>query len=182
MRVIHGDAPISKVRGARTGDGFLVLPRIRHVFDSVGESAESRDSVPLADVSGKVVSAVQLADGVEVRVLEWRPRGTNETRYRVQAPHGVDGWLPAENLRSALVAVPRDESASPPRATTVADVGGRRFGQPADPASPPRATTVADSGTRRFGQQVHPEHASDPVKSEYVRPGSDAGGRRFGQH
>ena len=152
----------------------------QHVFvDSAGSRS---GSVPLGDVSGKVVSAVQLADGVEVRVLEWRPRGTNETRYRVQAPHGVDGWLPAENLRSALVAVPRVESASPPQATTVADSGGRRFGQPADPASPPRATTVADSGTRRFGQQVHPEHASDPVRSEYVRLGTDAGGRRFGQH
>jgi hypothetical protein len=123
------------------------------------DSAGNRSgSVALADVSGKVVSPVQLADGVEVRVLEWRPRGTNETRYRVQAPHGVNGWLPAENLRIALVAVPRVEPARRPYAPMVADTGGRRFGQhnhterPSEPVAPEPARTVSDTGGRRFGQ------------------------------
>jgi hypothetical protein len=128
----------------------------RVFVDSAGSPS---GSVPLGDLSGKIASAVRLADGDEVRVLEWRPRGANETRYRVQAPHGVDGWLPAENLRSTLVAVPR-----------------------VAPAGPPRTTMVADSGGRRFGQRVHPERPSAPVGSAPVQPVADSVGRRFGQH
>jgi len=128
------------------------------------DSAGSRSgSVPLGDVSGKVVSSVHLADGVEVRVLEWRPRGANETRYRVQAPHGVDGWLPAENLRSTLVAVPRADRV--------------------EPATPPHATSSADPGARPFGQRRHSEWSPQPSPPAPVTDASatDDGPRRFGR-
>jgi len=125
------------------------------------DSAGSRSgSVALADVSGKILSAVHLADGFEVEVVAWRPRGANETRYRVRAPDGVDGWLSAENLRKALVPAPRVEPSSPARATMVADPGGRPFGQRSHtehlpssaPLGPAPARTVVDAGGRRFGQ------------------------------
>jgi hypothetical protein len=151
------------------------------------DSAGSRSGVvALADVSGKIVSAVHLADGAEVQVVAWRPRGSNETRYRVQAPHGIDGWLPAENLRSAFVAVPRVEPGTPARA--VAESDGRPFGQrrhperAPEPVRPERVPAFADDGgpSRRFGQQLHPAHASEPVRSEPVPPLADDGYRRFG--
>jgi len=85
-------------------------------------------SVILGDASGKVLSAVHLADGVEVEVIAWRPRGSSDARYRVRASaDGADGWLPADNLLRALV--PRPEPA-PPRAqeVPVADTSRRRFG------------------------------------------------------
>src|SRR4051812_42791119 len=152
-------------------------------------SAGSRSgSVALADVSGKIVSNVHLADGAEVQVVAWRPRGSNETRYRVQAPDGVDGWLPAENLRSTLVPVPRAEDAAAPRAIPAGDSGGRRFGERRHPerASEPVPVPVsyvppfADGGIRRFGQNLHPEPSSEPVRPEHDRPADD-GGRRFGR-
>jgi hypothetical protein len=134
----------------------LVMAIGQRVFvDSAGNRS---GSVALADVGGKVVSGVHLADGTEVRVLEWRPRGANETRYRVQAAHGLDGWLPAENLRSTLVAVPRAEPAPQPHAPLVAHSQGRRFGRhnqverSSEPVAPPPLGTVSDTGGRRFGQ------------------------------
>src|SRR2546428_142276 len=66
-------------------------------------------SVVLADESGKVLSTVHLADGFEVEVVAWRPRGPSDTRYRIRTPQGVDGWLPANNLRAALVPLPAHE-------------------------------------------------------------------------
>jgi hypothetical protein len=125
------------------------------------DSAGSRSgSVALSDVSGKIASAVHLPDGSEVQVVAWRPRGANETRYRVQGPQGVDGWLPAENLRSTLVAVPRVE-----------------------PASMPDARLVTADGTRPFGQRRHTERPSDTPVPEQVAPSvADSVGRRFGQH
>jgi hypothetical protein len=85
-------------------------------------------SVILGDASGKVLSAVHLADGVEVEVIAWRP-GWSDARYRVRASAGgADGWLPADNLRRALVPPPE---AAPPKAqeVPVADTSRRRFGQ-----------------------------------------------------
>ena len=149
------------------------------------DSAGSRSgSVALADVSGKIPSAVNLADGSEVEVVAWRPRGANETRYRVRAPHGVDGWLPAENLRRALLPVVPLEPSTVARATTAEDTGGRRFGQRSHPES--RPSSVEDTSGRRFGQRSYPE--SRPSSPASLTPGQlpptvvDTGGRRFGQH
>lgn len=85
-------------------------------------------SVILGDASGKILSAVHLADGVEVEVIAWRP-GWSDARYRVRASaDGADGWLPADNLRRALVPLPEP---APPKAqeAPVAETSRRRFGQ-----------------------------------------------------
>ena len=129
----------------------------RAFVDSAGNPS---GSVALTDVSGKVFSAVHLADGVEVEVVAWRPRGATETRYRVRAPQGVDGWLLAENLRRELVRPPAPGPSTPPQAPPVPDVGGRRFGQRSETARPPSSGSpapaqpapVVDGGGRRFGQ------------------------------
>ena len=130
----------------------------QHVFvNSVGDRA---GSVTLADVSGKVLSTVHLADGIEVEVIAWRPGGASDTRYRVRGPQGADGWLAANNLRKALVPAPPPEAATAAPARIVADAGGRRFGEhfatgraaaSVVPAPSPAETVIEGKG-RRFGQ------------------------------
>ena len=120
-------------------------------------------SVILADESGKVLSTVHLADGFEVEVVAWRPRG-GDTRYRIRTPQGVDGWLPASNLRPAVVTPPASE-----------------------PPVSAGSTSVPDSEGRRFGQHSHPEvslasRASGSSTPAAPTPSVPGGGRRFGQH
>ena len=91
-------------------------PRRRALVIAIGQRVfvncpESRDSgtLFLGDETGKVPSAQRVADGLEVEVIAWRPRGAHETRYRVRVPStGADGWLPADNLRKLLVPPPAD--------------------------------------------------------------------------
>jgi hypothetical protein len=86
-------------------------------------------SVVLADEAGKALRST-LADGVEVEVVAWRPRGSGGTRYRVRAAgDGTDGWVHSSNLRTMLV--PPPVVAPPPGAPVATDPGpaGRRFGQ-----------------------------------------------------
>jgi hypothetical protein len=141
---------------SRSGPVIAVGQRV--LVNSAGNRS---GSVTLADVSGKVLSAVHLADGIEVEVIAWRPQGASDTRYRVRAPHGADGWLPAENLRTALVPPP-----------------------PPEPLKPVPATSGADAGRRRFGQRLEtePSPASESPTPAQPAPGADTGGRRFGQH
>jgi hypothetical protein len=48
-----------------------------------------------------------LDDGVEVRILAWRPGWAGTTRYRVRAIlSGLDGWLVEHHLRSSEAFVP----------------------------------------------------------------------------
>jgi hypothetical protein len=48
-----------------------------------------------------------LADGVEVIVVAWKPRGSAGTRYRVScASDGLEGWLAAANLRRTRAVAP----------------------------------------------------------------------------
>ena len=162
----------------------------QHVF--VNSAGNRSGSVALADVSGKVLSAVHLADGIEVEVVAWRQRGASDTRYRVRAPHGADGWLPAENLRRTLVPLPPPEPPTPAQATSVADASGRRFGQRSHPERPPSSgsltpaqpTSVVETGGRRFGQHFETERspASGSPTPAPATTATDARGRRFGQH
>jgi hypothetical protein len=79
-----------------------------------------------------------LADGTEVEILAWRPRGFHGTRYRVRATRdGLEGWLAVDNLRSTPSACSAP-IAPPPAATDPAPLG---------------ATASGDSG-RRFGHRV----------------------------
>jgi hypothetical protein len=133
-----------------------VLAVGQRVFVNCGASRNA--SVALGDESGKVLSAVHLADGVEVEVIAWRPRGATDTRYRVRRPSdGADGWLACINLRSALVPPP---AAVQPETLPSGDVV-RPFGQRAhtEQPRPVEATPVAQPSTadeargRRFGQR-----------------------------
>jgi hypothetical protein len=84
----------------------------------------------LGDETGKVTSAQRVADGLEVEVIAWRPRGANETRYRVRVPStGADGWLPADNLRKLLVPLPASGSIASDAPDPRTDDRGRRSGQ-----------------------------------------------------
>jgi len=86
--------------------------------------------VSLTDDEGKSVS--QLADGVEVEILAWRPRGSG-TRYRVQSTRGdhAEGWLAADELRAGRDPVPTPSPDPAPRVAASSVGSGdapRRFG------------------------------------------------------
>jgi len=79
----------------------------------------------------------RLADGTEVEILAWRPRGSDGTRYCVRAIHnGLVGWLPVDNLRNTRAAVPVPAEAS------------SATGSDSSSAVKPR------NDTRRFGQRA----------------------------
>ena len=68
-----------------------------------------------------------LDDGVEVRILGWRPGWAGTTRYRVRATlSDLEGWLHEGNLCGTEVFVPAG-----PASSAVADSAGsgRRFGE-----------------------------------------------------
>ena len=99
----------------------------RRVF--VHCSDESAGSVILTDENGTVARS-SLADGVAVEVLAWRPRGSAGTRYRVRAGReGVDGWIPAVNLRTAQARPVVTTPDPPPGRLSESPADGRRFGQ-----------------------------------------------------
>jgi hypothetical protein len=90
----------------------------------VHSPADTSRPVLLTDDHG-IPGMTGLADGTEVEVLAWRPRGSNGTRYRVcHRIEGTDGWLAAEELRTtAIRATPE------PRPVTEPHTGfGRPFG------------------------------------------------------
>jgi hypothetical protein len=94
--------------------------------------------VALTDDAGADARA-RLADGTEVEILAWRPRGAGDTRYCVRSTRdGLEGWLAVDNLRSTQSAVsapteppPSATGSAPLRAAASGD-SGRRFGQRAD--------------------------------------------------
>jgi hypothetical protein len=139
----------------------------QRVFVNCPESSGS-ETLFLGDETGKVISAQRVADGLEVEVIAWRPRGANETRYRIRVPStGADGWLPADNLRKLLVPLPAPGSIGQQEELTV----GR--GRPG----------AVGGGRRRFGQHFDTENSpasSSPV-SNAPDPRADDRGRRFGQ-
>jgi len=117
--------------GRRQGSVFAVGRRV-YVACSGGHPAD----VTLTDAAG-ADALTRLADGTEVEILAWRPRGSDGTRYCVRATHnGLVGWLPVDNLRNTRAAVP--VAAEAPSAT-----GGDSL-----PAVEPK------DRTRRFGQRA----------------------------
>jgi len=67
----------------------------------------------------------RLADGAEVEIVAWRPRGATGTRYRIHSrPDGLEGWLQAGELRAAAIETPAPEPTVPP-----SPPAGRKFGQ-----------------------------------------------------
>ena len=103
---------------------------------SIGRRAyvNCRGRVALADDDGRL-SENSLADGAEVEIVAWRPRGAGGTRYRVHARQGGhEGWLAADALRHTAAAV-ANEPAPEPKPT----------------ASPPRP--LPRDTHRKFGQR-----------------------------
>ena len=108
----------------------------RRVF--VARSADGPARVTLTDDAGANALA-SLADGNEVEVLAWRPRGSG-TRYRVRSMRdGLEGWLGVGNLRSARTA------ASSPHSVLV----------PLPASSAPAGAKESKSSGRRIGQRAH---------------------------
>lgn len=72
------------------------------------------------------------ADGAEVEIVAWKPRGSAGTRYRVQSTADRrEGWLTADALRSARSPVAPAAEPAPAAAVDAArsgNGGGRRFG------------------------------------------------------
>jgi hypothetical protein len=102
-------------------------PRVRGPVFAVGrrlyvarDAGDRSTPVRLTDDGGQSRVGT-LIDGTEVAIVAWRPGSANDTRYRVRATEsGLEGWLPAINLRSTRVAV------APPRmAPRGTDEGGR---------------------------------------------------------
>ena len=90
--------------------------------------------VALTD-DGGADAQTRLADGTEVEILAWRPRGSHGTRYRVRATRdGREGWLAVDNLRStrsavsAPIALPPVASDPAPLRVTASGESRRRFG------------------------------------------------------
>jgi hypothetical protein len=70
--------------------------------------------VALTDDAGADVPA-RVADGTQVEILTWRPRGSDGTRSRVRSTrNGLEGWLAVDNLRSTpfTVAAPMEPPGS----------------------------------------------------------------------
>ena len=81
--------------------------------------------VTLTDSDGTTPLAT-LAEGAEVEIVAWQPRGAGGTRYRIKATSGdLQGWLAAANLR------PRPLPVEAPRVV------------PVPPVPVPRAQTAA---------------------------------------
>ena len=141
----------------------IAPPRLRVVL-AVGQRVFVNSSdvpprpVALGDENGKLFSGASLIDGVEVEVVAWRPRGPSDTRYRVRAADGADGWLAAGNLRKSLVPPPSPSSPALAQLAVPSEGNGRPFGQrshvrvqsPA-PLSPPASAAAARG--RRFGER-----------------------------
>ena len=75
-------------------------------------------------------SLATLDDGVEVRILAWRPGWAGKTRYRVRTIlSGLEGWLLETHLRGTKSFVPVATATPPVEDSTDS---GRRFGNSAD--------------------------------------------------
>jgi hypothetical protein len=111
--------------------GAFVLAVGRRVYVSRSEDGPVR--VTLTDDAGTNALAT-LADGHEVEILAWRPRGSG-TRYHVRSTReDLEGWVAVGNLRRLAVAPPISApsptvSAPPPPRARESGYSGRRFGQ-----------------------------------------------------
>jgi len=117
--------------GSRPRTPARVFAVGQHAF--INCPGDGSGSAELGDELGESVSTSQLADGVDVEVLAWRPRTPTGPRYRVRALCGAaEGWLPAANLRTVFVAIPAATVKSPPPVSPAIEV-----------VAPPRPSTTA---------------------------------------
>jgi hypothetical protein len=127
MRFTPSRSPAASGRPARSTGPVLSVGR--RVFVNCPTSPGRR--VTLTDAAGKAATE-SLADGAEVEILAWRPRGAGGTRYHVQSTRGeLHGWLAADNLRAARQAEAPPAAPAPPRQEPAEkpEPAGRKFGQ-----------------------------------------------------
>jgi len=107
-----------------------VLPVGRRMF--VNAANDPSHGLVLTDDVGRT-GTQRLADGAEVEILAWRPRGGSATRYRVHSISAdAEGWVGAEDLRPARQPVPVAASKPTPVSTVrraEPDESARKFGQ-----------------------------------------------------
>jgi hypothetical protein len=116
-------------------------PNVRVAVFAVGRSAYIAGAgarsarVTLTDDAERPLAS--LSEGAEVTIVAWRPGWAGTTRYCVRVTDsGLEGWLPARDLRGTKVAIPSPPAPPPPPAArpTVlraakSETSGRRFGQ-----------------------------------------------------
>ena len=129
-----GQVPVRRPSPARVRDFVFAVGGRAYV----GSARDVAGAVELTDDSGKV-PLTRIANGTEVEILAWRPRGSGGTRYHVRsACKGFEGWIAVGNLRSpAAVVAPAPVPAAPGAPATVAKAvparasgdSRRRFGQ-----------------------------------------------------
>ena len=98
--------------------------------------------VTLTDGNGSTALAT-LADGTEVEIVAWHPRGAGGTRYRIRATAGgIQGWLAAADLRPCPAPPPppvvRAPAAAPRPAPSQAKARPRPASRSAKKAKPGR--------------------------------------------
>jgi hypothetical protein len=119
-------SPMPAGRSARSTGPLLSVGR--RVFVNCPRDRSAR--VVLTDDTGRTGSQ-GLADGAEVEIVAWRPRGAGGVRYRVHSMRdGLEGWLAADDLRATAAPAPApgkqptsDAARPEPRDA------GRKFGQ-----------------------------------------------------
>jgi len=106
--------PMPGARPSRAAGPILSVGR--RVF--VHCPASPGKTVELTDDAG--CGSAMLADGTEVEIVAWRPRGATGTRYRVQGTdRSFEGWLGGDNLRAPEPVAPKAPVTAPPAARTV---------------------------------------------------------------
>jgi hypothetical protein len=125
--------PFARSAGRRSPTDTVVHGVGQRVY--VNCSGNGLAHVDLMNGEGTTVIA-SLADGTEVMVVAWKPRGAPGTRYCVRCTSdGVEGWLAAANLRRtravALPALPAGPPAksAPDSTGSVARDAKPRFGR-----------------------------------------------------
>jgi len=112
--------PVRRFSSARPHGSIFAVGR--RVYVAGSGALDGR--VALTDDAGENAVAT-VADGTEVEILAWRPRGSAGTRYRVRSVrNGLEGWIAVANLRGARSAV-SPAPAVPPRLATGSSVRPR---------------------------------------------------------
>jgi hypothetical protein len=113
-------------------------PRIRVAVFAVGRrvyiagASDRSPHVTLTDSADRPLAS--LRDGAEVTIVAWLPGWAGTTRYCVRVTgSGLEGWLPAGDLRGTKAAIASPPAAPPPPPAAVlsakAASSGRRFGR-----------------------------------------------------
>jgi len=141
----------ASMANARPQSGAKSVPTIGVGWRAVVRSGGS-PNVTLTDEAG-IATLANVADGIEVEILAWRPTRGGEARYRVVTTSGgVEGWLGAAKLqRREIPFVPKPVAAAPSPPVAALAATARKTTTPArrrEPVTNGRASRVRGSGAR----------------------------------